>query len=130
MRDVPRNRHLDATVGAASQAVRAVRPGEIERRAGAASRGSTRSLAPDRGGWRPIPDSAREAAAFAGGHTERERGDRGEPSSRHVRSTARPDGHASEPSAAKRELTCRVRAEFEKQALLPLGPDPYTLMAT
>lgn len=80
VRDVTRNRHLDATLGAAPKAVGAVGAGEVERRRSVRLRGPTRSLAPGHGGQRPILEAARQAAALARRHAERERQEPSEPS--------------------------------------------------
>lgn len=117
LRDVTRNRHLDATLGAAAEPVGAVGAGEVERRRSVRLRRSTRSLAPGRGGHRPILEAARQAAALARRHTERERQ---EPSEPNVPRRRRP--HAAEPSAPTPALVARN----EKPSIGPIGPDPYT----
>ena len=122
VRDVTRNRHLDAPLGATGEAVGAVRPGEVERRGSVLPARSARSLAPGRGGWRPILEAARQAAALARRQTERERererAEPGEPRVPSERST-----HAAEPTAVTRALVGRN----EKPSIGPVGPDPYTL---
>ena len=118
MRDVTRNRHLDAALGAAREAVGAVRPREIERRGPV---GSTPPLAPGRGGQRPILEATGQAAALARRHAEQEHDEPTEPSVPSERSN-----HTAEPTAVTRALVARN----EKPSIGRVGPDPYTLERT
>ena len=119
VRDVTRDRHLDAPLGATAKAVGAVGAGEVERRRSVRPRRSTRSLAPRHGGQRPILEAARQAAALARRHTDRERQEPSEPS---VPSRRRP--HAAEPRSPSRILVPRIpRGDLvlTQVGLRPLG---------
>lgn len=118
MRDVPRNGDLDTAVAAAREPVGAVGPGEIEGRP-VGPCGSTRSLAPDRGGDRPILEAARQTSTLAGRHAERERKDCDEPDE--LLCARNQDRHAAEPSAVRRAAIVAI----EKPSIGPFGPDPY-----